>query len=575
MNVQELVSVLPLPAPASPAPSAPPSRAPLPEPVFVPDLLHATPMRRIDSEQTKLSIALAFAAGVSGGVFSEALDQATVAPSTWEPASFANDLFLGQFVALCFKIKINGQEPTVSTHHLVKVLGSPPSDPAVVHHRRAVIAELSSSKPLRAELERLYTMLCRFRSLLEGATGTAKWDANRRQLDILLLAKETFDCMAEGFLASRSGLTRLAAFGRRVQEGEPYRSLADLLRYDERLATLNLKVSVGADGRIRGFDILSVQEDEKNPFVVSPWRRWFGKLELFARGFKFSDGEVMARLIDAVFDGLQDELVPLVQLLGDLEFYLGALGLEDVARAAGLAMSLPELTGANEPRMLLGLFNPLLLVHGVKPVPCDLTTDRISTTVLVTGPNSGGKTRLLQSLGLAQLLAQAGLFVPARSGTLALAPGLVMSLIEETKADQAEGRLGTELVRIRGLFERLPPCAMVILDELCSGTNPSEGEEIFELVVRMLTRLTPQAFITTHFLTFAARLESERGIPDVRFLQVELGPEQRPTYQFAPGVATTSLAGHAAARLGVTRDELMSLIDRNTARAQRPGRRDG
>lgn len=560
--MQALVGLLPVPRPASP-----------PEPVFVPDLLHEAPMRRIDAEHTKLAIALAFAAGVSGGVFSEALDRATLAPSTWQPASFANDLFLNQFVALCFKVRINGHEPALHTSHLVKLLGRPPADEAIVHHRRAIIAELAASPVLRSELERLYTSLCRFRSLLEGATGTGKWDANRRQLDILSLAKEIFDCTAEGFLRARSGLSRLAAFGRRVQASEPYRSLADLLRYDERLATLSLKVSVGADGRIRGFDVLAIQEDEKNPFVVSPWRRWLGKLELFARGFKFSDGEVMARLIDAVFEGLADELVPLVQLVGDLEFYLGALGLLDTAKAAGLAMSLPELVPPDEPRMLLGLFNPLLLVHGVRPVPCDLTTDQHATTVLVTGPNSGGKTRLLQSLGLAQLLAQSGLFVPARSGSIALAPGLVMSLIEETKSDQAEGRLGTELVRIRDLFERLPPGAMVILDELCSGTNPSEGEEIFELVVRMLTRLAPQAFITTHFLAFAARLARERSIPELRFLQVELGPEQRPTYQFTSGVATTSLAGHAAARLGVTRDQLLSLIDRNTQQAKAGTRR--
>jgi len=107
---------------------------------------------------------------------------------------------------------------------------------------------------------------------------------------------------------------------------------------------------------------------------------------------------------------------------------------------------------------------------------------------------------------------------------------------------------------------------MVILDELCSGTNPSEGEEIFELVVGMLSKLEPQAFITTHFLAFAARLERERTIDALRFLQVELGPGDRPTYQFVPGVANTSLASHAAARLGVTREQLLSLIDRNTRR---------
>jgi DNA mismatch repair protein MutS2 len=380
------------------------------------------------------------------------------------------------------------------------------------------------------------------------------------------MMKDVIDRCAEGFLGARSGLSRLAAFGRRLQSDEPYRSLADLLRYDERLATMSLNIQIGADGRVRGFKVVSVHEDEKNPFVQSPWRRWLAKLELFARGYTLSEREVMARLVDAVFEGLQDAIVPLVQLFGELEFYLGALGLAEQAKDAGLSMALPTIVSPGEapaPRALEGLFNPLLLAHGVKPVPCSIELDRHAVTTLITGPNSGGKTRLLQSLGLTQLLAQSGLLVPAKSGTIALVPGLVMSLIEEARSDQAEGRLGTELVRIRELFERLPPGAMVILDELCSGTNPSEGEEIFELVVEILGRLEPQAFITTHFLLFAARLEREKAIPDLRFLQVELGPEQRPTYQFVPGVATTSLAGHAAARLGVTRDELISLVERN------------
>jgi len=525
-------------------------------------------MTRIDVDATKLAITLAFASGVSGGLFADALDRAKVAPSTWEPASFANDLFLQSFVSLCLKVCVGDQEPATLTKPLVTLLSHPPADPAVVHHRRAILAELVASPDFRKELERLYGLLVRFRSLLEGATGIGKWDANRRQLDILMLVKQIIDCAARGFVRARSGLRRLSAFGLRIHGSEPYRSLADLLKYDEKLATLDLRVRVGADGRIRGFEILAIKENEENAFVNSPVRRWLAKIELFARGFRFGDGEVMARLIDAVFEGLENELVTFVQLFGDLEFYLGALGFHDLAQAAGLAVSLPALVESSEPRVLRGLFNPLLLAHGVQPVPCDIVTDRHDTTVLVTGPNSGGKTRLLQSLGLAQLLAQSGLFIPARAGSLSLCPGLVVSLIEETKADQSEGRLGTELMRIRYLFERLPPGAMVILDELCSGTNPSEGEEIFELVVRMLTRLKPQALITTHFLAFAARLEHERKISDLRFLQVELGPDHKPTYQFVPGVAQTSLAGQAAERLGVTGDQLMSLIERNIAQSQ-------
>jgi DNA mismatch repair protein MutS2 len=536
--------------------------------VFIPDLLDATPTLRIQGERTKLAAALAFAAGGSGGLFGDALDRATVPVSTWEASSFAKDLFLQTFVTHCFKARIGAEQPVMATAHLVKVLASPPADPAVIQHRRAILGELVSSADLRRALERLYGMVCRFRGLLEGAMGIGKWDANRRQLDVLQVFREMVDGMASSFATASSGLARLATFGRRLQAGEPYRSLCDLLRFDENLATVNLQVRVGAEGRVRGLEIVSLRENVESPFVGSVWRRWMAKIELFMRGYRFGDGEVMARLIYAVFDGLKDEFVPFVQLLGDIEFYLGALGFHDLAAARGLGVCLPELALPGEPRVLLGLFNPFLLVQGVKVVACDLHIDRHDTTVLLTGPNSGGKTRLLQSLGIAQLLAQSGVFVPARFGCMALTPGLVVSLIQETSADQAEGRLGTELLRIRDLFENLAPGAMVILDELCSGTNPSEGEEIFELVVNVLTRLRPQTFITTHFLAFAARLQEERRIADLRFLQVELGPGQEPTYRFVPGVARTSLASHAAARLGVTGEQLTSVVERNLARAR-------
>src|SRR5258706_15372187 len=125
--------------------------------------------------------------------------------------------------------------------------------------------------------------------------------------------------------------------------------------------------------------------------------------------------------------------------------------------------------------------------------------------VNIAGPNSCGKPRLLQALGLAQLLAQAGCYVPATRARLPLRHGLFVSLSQEPSAEAREGRLGTELIRIRSMFEQLSPDSLVILDELCSGTNPSEGEEIFELVVGLLAELEPQAFITTHFLQFAKR----------------------------------------------------------------------
>lgn len=538
-------------------------------PPGIPDLLEPAPRLRVDRGALEQALTFAFASGVSGGLFTEALEGARVEP-TWDPALFAKDVFLRELVARSFRVIVDGCDYVVSERYLTRLLAAPPTEIHVVRYRQAILRELSESAELRQQLERLYALLCRFRGALEGTTAGNKWDATRRQLDILALAKAIFDHLASSFEAAASGLARLRELGRAITASEPYRALRDLLDYDEHLATLTLKIRVGADGRVRGFDILSIQENTDNPFVASPARRVLSKVELFARGYRFGEDEVMGRLLDAVFEGIEDEIAKLPQLVGDIELYLGALGFRDRALAAGLEACLPELVSAEDGgRELAGLFNPLLLAHGVVPVPCDLRSDRYDTTTIITGPNSGGKTRLLQSLGLAQLLAQSGLFVPARRARLALVPALVMSLNEEARADQSEGRLGMELLRIRALFERLPPRAMVVLDELCSGTNPSEGEEIFELVVTLLAELRPQAWITTHFLTFAARLEREPSVTALRFLQVELDPGQLPTYQFTPGVATTSLAEHAARRLGVTREQLLGLVQ-ESARRQAP-----
>jgi DNA mismatch repair protein MutS2 len=209
------------------------------------------------------------------------------------------------------------------------------------------------------------------------------------------------------------------------------------------------------------------------------------------------------------------------------------------------------------------LFNPLLLASGVQPTACTLDAATAQGTVLLTGPNSGGKTRLLQSLALAQLLGQCGFFVPAAQAQLVWGRALFVSISEAAHAGQREGRLGMELTRIRSVFEHAREGAIVIVDELCAGTNPGEGEQIIELVLSLLRQLSIQAVISTHFLQFAQRLSEcaervERY--GLSFLRVELDATQSPTYQFVPGVAQSSLAMLTAARLGVTREQLTALI---------------
>ena len=91
-----------------------------------------------------------------------------------------------------------------------------------------------------------------------------------------------------------------------------------------------------------------------------------------------------------------------------------------------------------------------------------------------------------------------------------------------------------------------------------------EGGDAAEVAgLGMLNQLEPQAFISTHFLVFAERLQKAGKIPNLAFIQVQLDDQRRPTYQFVPGVAASSLAAHTAERLGVTGEQLSALIQHN------------
>ena len=547
----------------------PPSSVPTSPAASPVDLLCATPSLRLDAASLKQSLTFAFASGAVGAAFEQAIARARLPASTWDAADFAPQLFLPEFIASCLDVEIEGQRFPINRALLARVLASPPAEEATVELRRSILDELAASADARREFERAYAAICRFRALLETAPMLRRANATRRRLDILGAAKASIDALADAFDGVGEGLERLHAFGTSIRESAAYTRLADLLDYDEHLATLDVRVRLGADGRVRGLELLTRRENAQNTFYSSPVGRFFTRLMAALRGYRFNDEEVLTRLVDAIFEGLEGAFLGLFQLIGDMEFYLAALAMRDNARARGLAVCLPELVEPNEAarigRSLEGLFNPLLLAGNHDVVPCDIVSERFDTTVIITGPNSGGKTRLLQSLALAQLLGQGGFFVPATRARLVRAPGLFVSIIEQARADQSEGRLGTELLRVRALFERLRPGGMVVVDELCSGTNPSEGEEIFELVVALLAELRPQAFITTHFLQLAAKLEGETPTPRLAFLQVELDARERPTYQFARGVARTSLARRTAERLGVTRDELQALVEKSLA----------
>jgi DNA mismatch repair protein MutS2 len=533
----------------------------------VPDLLYPEPKPRLEARALRQALTFAFATGGTSETFNKIWEKAEFGESDFASDCFAKELFLSDFVARCLSITVGGQKYVPERAHLTRILAHPPRDASVTKYRQDILRELAEHPERALELGKLAAKIRLMVLKLEAPDRGKRYDAIGRRIDILRSVRELIDELAGAFAGSRSGLARISEFASEQREVPAYETLVNLLEHENDRATIELRVKVGYDGELRSFQIVRANENQENPFYRTRFGRFLTKLTLWIQGYGFREGELLGRLTNAAFDGVQECVMLLFQLLVDMEFYLASLSLKQLAEANGLCMCLPELLAGPDARTELdALFNPFLLLEERPPKTANVNAGA-RALVVITGPNSGGKTRLLQAVGLTQLLGQCGAFVPAARAHLPIRHGLFVSLSHEASSDQREGRLGTELLRIRHMFEQLSFGSLVILDELCSGTNPSEGEDIFELVVTLLAELEPQAFITTHFLQFASRLEAEPPVARLEFLQVELDAQQTPTYGFVPGVATTSLAERTAERLGVTRDALRVLVERARTRS--------
>lgn len=536
----------------------------------IPDLLNRAPFLGIDREALSELLGLAILGREIGTEFHDLMAEAETPPTTWRPEFFEQDLFIDRLIAESFEIALDGVRYPINERFLRRALSAAPTDLETIEFRQSILREMDEDEEVLASAQGLYRELFALLSLHRTPRYHRIVDTAAHNLDILKQSRLVIDLMHDRFASARSGLRRLHEGAAAIHETEEYKTLAALLDYEDRLARLNLDISLGGDGRIRRVEVRSLDECSGNRFWTRPVKRFLDRLRLGIGGYSMTNRELLNRVIERVYVSLSPALIPLIQMLGQLELYLAVRALRDRAAGRGLAMCIPEILPDRDagPALLCeDLWNPLLLHQEQAPVPCTVNAAGNVPITVVTGPNSGGKTRLIQAIALAQLLAQSGLYAPCSRGRLRVQNGLFVSLIERESADQVEGRLGRELVRIRTLFEEMEHGSMVILDELCSGTNPSEGIEVFTLVLQLLRRVDPVAYVTTHFLDHARSLEQNHHELGLEFLQVELDGDRRSTYQFNDGVARTSLAALTAERLGVTFENLSTAVDGRRTRA--------
>jgi DNA mismatch repair protein MutS len=245
--------------------------------------------------------------------------------------------------------------------------------------------------------------------------------------------------------------------------------------------------------------------------------------------FSFGPEPLLAKLFEDLSDILEKTARPVAQAMRryinlnsrfltalhpELIFYLGALNLSKTFTEAGLPECMPEIAPLQERLCEIeDGSNPNLALHLIalervdELVHNDIHMNENERIYILTGPNQGGKTMYLQTVGLLQVMAQAGLFLPARRGRISPVDGIFTHYPLEEQLQNSSGRLGDEARRLSELFDQASRHSLVLLNESLASTSPGESLYLAQDVVAALRRLGVRAVYTTHLHELAEAAE--------------------------------------------------------------------
>lgn len=192
--------------------------------------------------------------------------------------------------------------------------------------------------------------------------------------------------------------------------------------------------------------------------------------------------------------------------------------------------------------------HPVLALGSSPVVANDLRLDEQRPVLVLTGPNAGGKTVAMKTIGLCALLVRAGCFVPAASGSrVDLFPSILADIGDMQTVHEGLSSFSAHLTTLGVMLAGAGPGSLLLLDEIAAGTDPAQGGALARAVVERLADVGARVVATTHYTQVKAMSADDSRV-EVAALEYRDG---RPTYHVVPGSVGESHALAAAARVGI------------------------
>jgi DNA mismatch repair protein MutS2 len=258
-----------------------------------------------------------------------------------------------------------------------------------------------------------------------------------------------------------------------------------------------------------------------------------------------------AREVHRILDALTTALRPhAAELRGALDALVELDSLLARARyAREHAAEKPDLTADTDEYTVVAGRHPLLLEAGGTVVPFALALEPGERTLLVSGPNTGGKTVLLKAIGLISLMAQAGIIPPTARGTrLPVFSDIFADIGDEQSIEASLSTFSAHLANLREIVADADRRSLALIDEIGSGTDPTEGAALARSILVELTRRGTMTVATSHLGQLKLMAGEEAGVVNasLQFDAVAL----EPTYRLLKGIPGRSYGLAIARRLG-------------------------
>jgi DNA mismatch repair ATPase MutS len=239
-----------------------------------------------------------------------------------------------------------------------------------------------------------------------------------------------------------------------------------------------------------------------------------------------------------------DHILSFFQMLRtELAFYVGCLNLHEQLGQLGGPTCFPVPIAPGERKHSFhGLYDVCLaLSMRQRAVGNDLDANN-KDLVIITGANQGGKSTFLRSVGLSQLMMQAGMFVPAQSFCSDLVDGLFTHYQREEDVTMKRGKLDEELTRMSHTVDISKPNSLLLCNESFAATNEREGSEIARQITSALVECGIKVVFVTHLYEFARGVYNKK-LPNAIFLRAERRADGARTFRIVEGEPLQSSYG--------------------------------